>query len=323
MLKSNERWVLYYEQKLKRHPEDAPSMPLSEVVKDIAVRVSKKESFQILREGTCAIRIQDIEIDDENQIATMLINLSDKNVSDPVFANLTSGELRIEPKLEGEGIALSAHMCVSLEEQNGLPDVYFCCIESVVGLTRSTIEPFLTHEIKEATSFSFKSENGRDLKCRPIVDMSVHMSKTLQEDLNRGALLGIELYGNLSVKDFDDDTSVREVRRSLSVSTKKLSGEKAFSLIDRIKNYAMYNGFENIKIRFQEPARKRQKSVWAGIENKEDLRDIVYGKDKLIGVRHPLDQCSEKIHQELASEMKKIVLDSRGLKDAPKVTPPI
>lgn len=322
MLKSHERWILYYEQKLKRYPEDAPQMPLSDIVKDIAARVEKKESFQILREGTCAIRIQDIEIDNQNQIATILINLSDKNVSDPVFANLTSGELRIEPKLDGEGIALSAHMCISLEEQNGLPDVYFCCIESVVGLTRSIIEPFLTHEIKEATSFSFKNEDGRVLKCRPIVDMNVYMSKTLQEDLERGSLLGVELYSNEPVKDFDEDTFVKETRSSILVKTKRLSGEDAFSFIDRMKGYAKSNGFSDIKIRFEEPARGRHKSVWTG-SDKEDLRDIVYGKDKLIGVKHSLDQCSEKIHQELATEMKKIVLEARGQKDVPKVAPPI
>jgi len=316
MLKSHERWIMYYEKTLKRHPEGAPYMALSDIIKDIAVRVERKESFQILREGTCAIRIQDIEVDEENQIAILLISLADTNVSDPAFANLASGDLRIEPKLDGEGIAISAHVCMSLIEQNEIPDIYFCCIESVIGLTKSVIEPFLTHEIKEATSYSFKNEEGKTIKCRPIIDMDVYMSKKLQEDLEHGSLLGIELYSNNPVVDLDEENYVKETRYSITVKTKKVSGEVAFGFIDRIQEYAKLNGFNEMKIRFEEPARRKQKSVRAG-SDKEDLRDLVYGKDKLIGTRKAIDQCSEKIHIEIASAMKNIVLEARGQNNVP------
>lgn len=44
---------------------------------------------------------------------TMLIQLCDKNGSDPVFGELTTGNLRVEPKLAGEGIAVSCHIVIS------------------------------------------------------------------------------------------------------------------------------------------------------------------------------------------------------------------
>lgn len=311
MLKTHERWILFYENKLKRFPEEAPQMLLTDIVDMINIRVKAKESFNILREGTCAIRIQDLEVDTENQIATFLINLSDTNISDPGFSDLTSGDLRIEPKLEGEGITISAHACISLIEQKDMPDVYFCCIESVIGLTKSILEPFLTREIKEATSYLFKDESGKNHKCRAIPELNVYMSKSLKDDLEHGSLTGMELYRNTPVEDFDEDTYVRESKSIIAIKTKKLSGDDAFSLIDRVKAYALKRKFDEIKVRFKEPARDRQKTVSVG-STKEDFRDIVYGKDKLVGLKSSINQCSEKIHSELALEMKKIILDARG-----------
>jgi len=45
--------------------------------------------------------------------AILLLQLCDKNGSDPVFGELTTGNLRVEPKLAGEGIAVSSHIVIS------------------------------------------------------------------------------------------------------------------------------------------------------------------------------------------------------------------
>src|SRR5690349_15777065 len=114
MLGAWERWVFVYDLQLVPKPAGAPLIPLRAAIDQLLPRYESGECVKLINKDTAAIRIQELRIDETSATAQFLINYSDTNTADPVFGELRTGKLRSEPKLDGEGIAVSAHMLIDL-----------------------------------------------------------------------------------------------------------------------------------------------------------------------------------------------------------------
>src|SRR5690349_6653268 len=148
MLGAWERWIFIYDIMLTPLPEGAPLIPLRSIIEQLVPRYERGESVKLLNRETAAIRIQQLRIHEQSSTTQLLINYADTQAVDPVFGHLETGELRLEPKLEGEGIAVSAHMLISLEP-HPTSGTYLVALEDVPGVGRSKLAPFLTSEFKE------------------------------------------------------------------------------------------------------------------------------------------------------------------------------
>ena len=312
MLKERERWILFCDIVLKPSPENAPFMPMGEGVESLLERQQTGDSYKLLDNDNAAIRITDMSIDNENQIANLLIQYADKSVADPAFGNLETGVLRFEPKLDGEGIAVSAHMAISLVPRTPRSNIYLTLIEDVPGITRSRIAPFLTSEFKHSCDFMFRDENGQNNRCRPLVTVVSHASQTLREELRRGQLNSIDLI-KLDYQEprFDEQGYTREISRHIKLRlSRAYLGEAALGVIEQVRIKALQEGYNELRVRYK---RYEGKQVTAPIDDvRENASDKLFARLELARFQNPLSQCLEQLEVAMVNKMSTFIIEERN-----------
>src|SRR5579859_54365 len=245
------RWAFVYDLKLKPNKVGAPNIELATVLDLLHARVEAGEAVQLLNNETAAIRIQNFRFNNNRTRAAFLFNYSDTNISDPVFGELSSGRLRLEPKLEGEGVAVSAHMVVSL-----VPDpvsgTYLAALEDIPGVGRSRLTPFLTHEFRAVSDFRFRDTDNKIKDYRMVPELLGLPSQSLRSDLDRGELSGFELVRmTRAAGEFDEDNIIEEQTRTVKLKVKNhYTGLDALNVVNRLKDRAGHQGYDLIKVRF-------------------------------------------------------------------------
>lgn len=317
MLDMWERWIQFHELNLKSEPEEAPVINLKDIIPKLTERWKSGESVKLINNDTAAIRIQDLKTDKNNNVTVLLIQYTDKNVTDPVFSHLETGKLRTEPKLEGEGVAVSAHVVISHAPLNGNVDSYRLLLEEVPGLGRSRIAPFLKSEFKVACAdmFEFKDEGtGRLKKYLPSVEVLGDLSAKLADDLNTGSVLqGIELVQHKPGKTgFDEENYFTEVSRHIKLRPVLKSGNDIFNVLEKVRDLARKDGYDDIKVRYK-LQKEKQKTATLGT-SKEDIADILIVRDEKIKSEEVLGQCLEKISLGFAKKMITLMNDAKPRK---------
>lgn len=310
MLHELKRWIFFYDCKLKTNPENAPNIPMDDIIKQLKTRFEAGGCVKIIENESAAIRINDMEIDESNNIVFLLIQYSDKKVSDPAFAHLKTGELRVEPKLDGEGIAVSAHMAMSLVPTEPGGNIYLTLLEEVTGVTRTRIEPFLTSEFKEGCSFSFKEGNSQEKKCRAIVEFIGHPSLSLKEDLERGELKNIELVHNkLDESQFDELGFTKEVSKRIILKTSRAyQGDEALNVIEQIRLKAKKKGFSELRVKYK---RFEGKQRTIPIETEKGIYDLCFTRIEKVDFKEILPQCLKNIREDMSEHMRRFILSER------------
>lgn len=307
MLDLWERWVQFQELYLASEPEYAPVIPLSSVVPLWLSRIRSGSSVKMIKGDTAAIRAIDARYDTKNKILVVLLQYADTNVTDPAFSDLKTGKLRVEPKLDGEGVAVSAHLVISVDAHDSMGQMYKLLLEEVPGLGRSTIAPFLRSEFKEVSKDSFDfndpDDNNRLKKSLPVAEILGTPSKQLTDELEGGcSLLGIELVQYTHAKpSIDEEGYYTEQSRHVRLVPHKDGVE---SLIDAAKHalgYAKANGYSDVKLRYKHPKGK-QKTATMGSQI-SDISDALVLKSEVIMSDEVLAQCSEKIVTSIADKM--------------------
>lgn len=309
MLNSLNRWINYYDIIVTSSPHNAPDIPLGGSLEYLYSRQQAGKSVKLISNETAAIRIADMDIDKTNNIASLLLQYSDTNASDPVFADLESGKLRLEPKLKGEGVAVSAHMTISLTPTEPEGECYLALLETVPGVTRTKITPFLNSEFKLACDWEFEDEKKQVRDCRPLVELRGYMAQSLKEGLEKGRLLGIELVKHSRGKtEFDIPGFTNEEKRKVLIKPSTfLTGNVAIDTINKIKDMAKGLSYDDIRINFKS---QRQQTIECSTRQ-QDAADALYTKSTLIKVTDPLTQCSESLHEQVVKQTKQLIETER------------
>lgn len=311
MLNQFERWVLYQETVLEPWPDDAPVMPLAEIAGYLKALWEEGGAFYLFDKETASLRIRDLDIDEENKILTLLINLSDQKVSDPVFEHLEQGTLRLEPKLEGEGVALSAHMLISLTSTQAGVSTYRTILEDVPGIGRTKLQPFLRRLLKMCATAEFTDEDGKRKKFRPVTSLVGRMNSQFKDDLSNGWISGIELvrYTN-GASEFDEEAYISENSRRLTLDVEKgIDRDTAIELVNRVKTKARNAGYADMFIRYK-PSKKRQKSIMVGTAREDAADALVMRSDNFL-VEEPLSQCEANLREDVVQKMKNFLIEDR------------
>ncbi len=235
----------------------------------------------------------------------MLVSYASKNLSDPAFANLESGELRIEPKLEGEGVAVSAHIVISGEPviANGTNHLFL--LEDVPGIGRTKLRSFFAHVFKQASEHAnFRFEQyGKIRTYRPTPELEGHLSQTLSDDLKEGKILGLELIKySMNESEFDEEGYLDEKKRIIEVKAADDSDSKGLlRAITKLRQKAADEGFSDVRIRFKHQ-RGRQKTILMS-PAREDARDALSVKSFLVETKTNINQCSKEIRDDISAQM--------------------
>ncbi|MBE0403091.1 hypothetical protein [Halomonas citrativorans] len=310
MLHTRERWVQFHELVLRSEPADAPTILLKEVIPYLEKIVNDGEAFQLRNNERSAYRITDYSQNRQKghpEALVLLFQYADQDATDPVFADLQTGELRHEPKLQGEGVAVSAHAAIGLTPIEGKPDTYPFLLEVVPGLGRSNVDPFLKKQIKDAAEglFDYHDESADAKKpYRPSTELLGTPSKSFVDELEKGQLAGVELIKRIqNAESLDEEGYFYEESQVMKV---RLSpGHSKWNIADcallGLRLWGKKNGYDELRVRYKKKE-GRQKSVIMGT-SEEDLRDVLVLKDELISVDVNLDQCAPEINQTFAGKM--------------------
>lgn len=313
MLDPWERWVQYHELQIKSSPEEAPYIPFTDMVPHIVKRVNDGEAVKIVENDTAALRISKAKHYREEQVLILLVQYANKNVTDPSFQKLETGELRTEPKLEGEGVAVSAHVAISLVPNDDIGITHRLLLEEITGLGRSRVGPFFHSEFKASCDglFDFldRTDNGRRKNYHPDSEILGTPSKDLLSEIEEGVVLqGIELVKlTPEDKDFDEEGFYTETSRHIKIVPERDS--PAIEIINRIRGKARELGYDDLKIRYKRQKGKQKTSTLGA--TKGDLADALIIRDELIRSDEILGQCMEDISASVASKMVELIVAER------------
>ncbi len=309
MLASNERWVFCYDLFLKATPESANGQfSMREVATNLSAMIHQQSAFRVYREDTQVFRLTDVRYSDDEAVC-FLIQLGDKNGSDPVFANLATGELRMEPKLDGEGIALSSHFMISLVSSDADGMRFHAVMEEVPGITKSRVAPFFTSLLKEAfEGYIFSDpDTGHEYNSRPMFSLVGRPSQSLEESLEEGVLKGLTLVRHEVVDGImDEDPYSQFVEHTVRVQviSQPATGEERVRWLNRWRQRATENGFDQLKVTYKRPE-GRQKTVT--MEREEDAANALFTRQEQFVLDGNISQCEREIHPELFNRMVRLL----------------
>jgi hypothetical protein len=291
-------------------PAEGPKPDIDQCMMALRTKFRKGELFQLLDDGFACIRVADLKVDTSKRLAAVLFQYADKRVADPVFSDLVSGTLRQETKLNGEGVAISAHALISLTPTQSGGIEFQLLLEDVPGIGKTKIERFLKTFLKLLLSTTFKDRSSKkDLVTYPTVTLSAYASKTLREDLEAGELRFVELTRDLPIKELDELPETAKVVHSIKIKAKnKPQGQHAIGFINSIKTYGNIHRYDDVKVVFKR-ANNQQKTVnFKSL--REDAGDICFGKVEEVTVTHALAQCVSDIDAILLRKMKALLRSS-------------
>lgn len=319
VLSRNERWVYCYDLSLKTIPDDADvAFELKDVIIRLKAMSEDDMAYKLYEHDTRVFRLCKVVFNKKNDMAVLLIQLADKNGSDPVFANLITGELRTEPKLAGEGIAVSAHLVISLVPTAKGGCCYVAAMEDVPGINKTKTVPFLIALIKDCFSGTryIDGDTGREKSCRPTLDLIGHPTETLEESLEESTLKGITLI-KCEKRDggLDDDGYTQVVERTLKLQVVRQpeSGAGKIKLLHDLKNRYMREDFTQLRVTYKRLEGDKQETK--RLDKLEDAAHALFTKQELVSLDGDIKQCEAEPHKELCTKMIKLIRGAIAGKD--------
>lgn len=306
MLSTLERWVSFYEFKVKPSHDEAPFLPFVNVVAKLQLLFNQGNAFKMSNFDTRAMRISDMNFNQAENCVTLLIQLCDTRMADPVFGDLSSGALREEPKLEGEGIAVSAHFLIKCIPTPNSADHYKALVECVPGITKSSIEPFLNAIFRKAyENEEFVSPISRNIyKLRPVLDVFSHASETLEDSLLGSRLQGVRLVSTTKQESMDKNPYTDMIEKSIKLKIVKQPGVNGRKrLLASLRGRAAREGYNKLVISYS----KDGKQTSVDLDVREDAATKLFTKMEKVILPDGIKQCEPSIHADMEDRMKRML----------------
>ncbi|PNM24628.1 hypothetical protein A6J66_010805 [Yersinia enterocolitica] len=315
LLGNYDRYVVQCEVELGRTPKDAPTMPASDALLAVQAMFKANKAIYSIGAGKSTVRIVDMKRDDAKGHTTILFQYANSEASDPHFANKKTGESRKADRADDEAPAITCHICIKHTPHNAelFPDLYKAIVEEVPGLTKSLISSALTWMISESTNYTFERKEGnksREIKCRPIINITPYASKTLQESLKTGVLTGMTAVRYKNNKKLDEDGDIHVIQETMILAFKKTRGQKAIDLVKKASDLVRGMEYSNLKLtRKDQNKRVISDEIDVSYEKSiEDIADTIFSEKEKIILTDIIEMCQKQIHAQLATKMNVLLL---------------
>lgn len=310
-----DRYVVECEIELARAPKDAPSMPAADALSAVQKMFAAGKAIYSIQGGKSTVRIVDMKRNEAEKYTTILFQYANSEASDPHFANKKTGESRKANRKKDEAPAITCHVCISHSPRNEklFPDLYKAMVEEVPGLTKSLMASALTWMISESTSYTFeRKENNkpREIKCRPIINISPYASKTLKESLKTGTLTGMTAVRYKNNKKLDDDGDIHIIQETMVLSFPNTRGQKAIQLVKKASDIVRGMEYSDLKLT-RKDMNKRTVSDEIDVSYEksiEDIADTIFAEKEKVTVMDMIEMCQKEIHEQLAGKMQALLL---------------
>lgn len=187
--------------KRENAPSDSPDFSLDDIMGTMKNRLSDKKHSRCYNNKSQKMWISNF--DECSLYYKFLINVGDKNASDPCFVNMENLQTRIVSKEDEEGNHLSAHIMLRKEAVDNHHLVLF---EKVSGVSLSTLSAYFTWIHRDdGYAKQYKDKNGEDKKISPVCHVLGYQSQTIKEALRTGRLEDIELVRHEKIEALDEE----------------------------------------------------------------------------------------------------------------------
>lgn len=303
-MKKTERVVLYYDLKITASSRTFGSPVPVSVKKAISLMELVPRAQQAMRMTRGAQTIYVSDWARTGNTVKILINRSDKSLSDPVFSVPAKSARRIARKRRDEGQDFSSHIVIKIPQDSTSPALML--VEHCPGLNAIVIAKLFRRLIRLSKPLSPKDfqqihpDGSIDSDGKPQtysvtygVELDGHISPSFAEDLNRGEVKAVELItSRKSHNDFDTTGYLVEEKASvvLKVSPTALKPKNvATHLLNLVKGKSKEYG--QAKIRFKVPDSKGERTVVVdpdvGVAENYVKRDVLTNFDELLEASYP------------------------------------
>lgn len=316
-MKKTERIVFYYDFSI------STSSRTFEAPKTISVRkafelmqlVPLDQMVKELSKGKELLYVADWDWTDD--IISILINKSDKGMSDPVFTIPKEKKRRTAEKKEEEGQDFSIHVVIKLPE-NDLGSA-LVIVEHCAGLGVLNIRKLLNSLLKDAKRISPEGftqfhpdgamdDNGNPKKYNVTFkcELDGHISDDLKYDLDHGKIHSIELITEKEQHTpFDEDGYIQEKCKTL-VLTPKDDDAGIVNKFSRVKKIftGQKDNYSKAKVKFKTPT-GMERTV--EMDTVEGLAQAYVKKEKLDGFEFDLKSSYEQFNEPTLKKMKELL----------------
>jgi hypothetical protein len=316
-MKKTERLVFYYDLSIR------PNSRSFEAPKPITVR----KAFELMQLVPLDQRVKELskgreflyvsDWDSTDEIISILVNKSDKDMSDPVFTVPKQKMRRTAQKKEEEGQDFSVHVVIKLPKND--IDHALVIIEYCAGVGAFTIQKLLNQLLDDAKKLSpddFEQThpdgsvdgNGKprkynvNFKC----EFDGHISDDLKYDLDNGKIQSIELITDKEQHTpFDEDGYIKEKCKTLVLTLKDDEHplkDKFGRLVKLFKTNK--NDYSRAKVKFKTPTGVDRT---VEIDTSDGLAQAYVKKEKLDGFAFDLASSYDKFNKPILSKMKDLL----------------
>lgn len=321
-MRSTERRIYYFDIEVKRRGHETHLPPLSRLIEVWKERSDEGAAFQERSSGDLVCSIDAIEHYEEDQMACLLLSVTDRNSPESVYADLKTGEATINKKGETQGGMHSAHLLVSTTPYRA--DTYHCVIEGALRLASANVELLLNRVLHDEYTankqrFTFPDPMGRktrkgDIRRSPFlprVELKGHPSPELLADLTGGKVKDLHLVSTVERDDFADNPYLVETRHQLTINVKPgLPREDRWGILTRAASTQAAN-YAKARVRFTD-INNNPKHIDFNT-NDGAVIDGRYVRNELIsGLIPPLADGTEEIISRVVRPMMRMIRAQRG-----------
>lgn len=314
-MKKTERLVFYYDLSIRAESRTF------EAPKPISVR----KAFQLIELVPMEKRLKEASkgreqfyVSDwkwEGDIISILVNKSDKGISDPVFTIPQKKQRRTAEKQEEEGQDFSVHIVVQLPQDD--QQAALILIEYCTGLGVFVVQGLLNQILHDAKGLTpqdyeqFHPDGAIDDKGKPkkynVVfkcEFEGHISDDLKYDLDNGKIQFIELITEKEkYTNIDEDGYIQEKCKTLVLTLKDEADRGKFNIIKNVLTKKK-DDYSRARIKFKTPTGVDRTVVM-------DTNDVsaqgYVKKEKLDGFEFDLKSSYDKFCEALLERMKDLL----------------
>jgi hypothetical protein len=324
VLKRTERKVLCFDLIVRARAEHAVPPPLSKILQSWKARFDADDCSHPRNHGRIVFRLGDINIDEHNGVACLLIRQCDVDAANAAYGHKVTGELRVIPKEDGEGGEKAAHFTISTVVNAAHEHHYLCHLEVVPGLSHSLVQATLNGILKNSIkaidqNFNYPDPAGarvaggapKLIDFVPHIELLGHPSPTLSEDLENGRITGLTLVQTNEKASLGGYRYLTELDHKIEVKVspglpKQNRMTNIFTAL-RVGN----PDYGKVRVRFDDPD-GLARSVEFDIEN-ESTDDSKYIRSYLVKeIDPPMDEATDKIVPFLRDALKNKLIEERG-----------
>lgn len=305
MTAETERWLGHFE--LCLHAKNRPgyAYDLADALKLLEKAKKVGSSDVIEADQRWILQLSDMKIDDN--VAILLFLGIDKQRAEAIYGNIVTLDLRSIAKAQDEGVAVSAHLVITLNGDANT-GMHKAVLEEVEGLSRSKLIPYIRNVLNKYVQFSVTLEDDSEKETEVSLVTTVTLDKPIHEQLNEAKLLSVQAVRKASSKMIDMKTSFYEKKKLIEFRpTHSATGEGARGIVSEIIRRVNKDEYPELRIRIEEDE-GRERTVSANRSGKTDpLTSAFQLKTLVSGIQPALPQASKKVVKRLYEKMAHVL----------------